>query len=124
MAQEFAWLLAFPLQRPCATLECRLGPCHVHGHIWATFKRQVTPREGTSREGGISDLGSALLWVHLLTTGDADGLEGREQVETGHSGPVPADTGMGWFWDGHTSLFSISALLAVTLELRFVNTIS
>lgn len=49
--------LAFPLQRSCATLECRLGPCHVQGH---TFKLQVTPREGMFR-GGIPDQESQTL---------------------------------------------------------------
>lgn len=84
--------LAFPLQRSCATLECRLGPCHVQGH---TFKLQVTPREGMFR-GGIPDQESqTLLWAHVLTTGDADQFEGKKQGTAGHSGSVPADTAVG-----------------------------
>lgn len=37
--------------------------------------------------------------------------------ETGHSGPGPADFGMGWVWDCQPRLFSITALVSATLEL-------
>lgn len=75
MAQEFSWLVAFPLQRARATLEGRLGI--VQGHTWVTFKLQVTPRGGMLRARNLRP-DPALLRVHVLTMGDADEVKGRK----------------------------------------------
>lgn len=105
-----------PWRAGLARVRCRVTP-------GPHESSRLHPGKGCSG-GGISDLSSALLRLHVLTTGVADGLERRKWGKTGHAGPVPADAGMGWVWGGHPSLFSISSLLSTTLELQFVNKMS